>query len=737
MVRSHLASIAVLMVFAGVASPARAAPAVSLVAPAAVADPCNFTTAPAYDVDQVLACFRSVPFCPDPTNAATCDRDAQVNHLRAAIEGFSDLRDTYDATSRWRAQLNRISKAAYRSDYDLYADVARLMRSFRDPHWAYTGPGCYESTIFGIIPLEFASATTQVDDSRRQIVYLREPIPFFASLYAAGTGVDVTQYTGQRVVLLNGEPPLQFFRRWGRENLQQDADDSLNLMVIQDNLGYTFRAGSFNSFPESRSITLTLETRDGKRTRVELPWAMVPFGQVFGGPLPASTAEFRDLCFAPSGAAATSTAGSSRAQTLTLREPMAMDDRLMQRRDWFDFARSRPATAQQSVQPTTAAVFTEVPPEQLNQNITEIFPLKDGARTVAFGNDTVAVQIRTDFIENWDDEVAAGATYACENADRLILDVRGNGGGFVSRAQSLVRYLNATSPAIPDSIYAFRELAFTPPYVELRSFSEQLVGLGFPECIAGYEARCHVSVPSGQLVTDANWFRKGPLERRGRSIEAVTPLTTFATIVPPEARVIPCGGKFVGKKLIVLVNGVNGSAGYFAPQSLARTSTIVALGGYAREPMVAGRAHGGPVVSTLFFQQDQDALRDILGVEVKNRLPDLPRPVDFRIEAQGFYRPDLRRLSADEPQLAEVRVPFWSNTVATDGAAYRAAVSTVERRAEVDPFCAPLAKIRACGLYEGCAKRALDAAVRRGVTSTETAARTLEDATAECRLPLE
>ena len=200
---------------------------------------------------------------------------------------------------------------------------------------------------------------------------------------------------------------------------------------------------------------------------------------------------------------------------------------------------------------------------------------------------------------------------------------------------------------------------------------------------------------------------------------------------------IPCGGKFVGKNLIVLVNGVNASAGYFAPQSLARTGTIVAQGGYAREPMVAGRAHGGPVVSTLFFQQDQDAFREILGVEVKNRLPDLPRPVDFRVETQGFYRPDLRQLSADKPQLAEVRVPFWSNTVATDGAAYRAAVSTVERRAEVDPFCAPLAEIRACGLYEGCAKLALDAAVRRGSTSIETATRTLEDATAECRLPLE
>ncbi|NJO13666.1 MAG: hypothetical protein HC872_09620, partial [Gammaproteobacteria bacterium] len=219
------------------------------------------------------------------------------------------------------------------------------------------------------------------------------------------------------MVLLNGEPPLQFFRRWARENLQQDADDSLNLMVIQDGLGYTFRAGSFNSFPESRSITLTLETRDGKRTRVELPWAMVPFGQVFGGPLPASTAEFRDLCFTPSAAVSAAARSASSVRTLMPREPMAVDDKFMQRRDWFDFARAQSATAPQAVQPAAAAGFTEVPPEQLNQNITEIFPLKDGARTVAFGKDTVAVQIRSDSIENWDDEVAAVRRSACANAD--------------------------------------------------------------------------------------------------------------------------------------------------------------------------------------------------------------------------------------------------------------------------------------------------------------------------------
>ncbi len=49
----------------------------------------------------------------------------------------------------------------------------------------------------------------------------------------------------------------------------------------------------------------------------------------------------------------------------------------------------------------------------------------------------------------WDDRFAAGAAYACDHADRLIVDLRNNGGGYVSRGQRLVRYLKAAAPAVP------------------------------------------------------------------------------------------------------------------------------------------------------------------------------------------------------------------------------------------------------------------------------------------------
>jgi hypothetical protein len=93
-----------------------------------------------------------------------------------------------------------------------------------------------------------------------------------------------------------------------------------------------------------------------------------------------------------------------------------------------------------------------------------------------------------------------------------------------------------------------------------------------------------------------------------------------------------------------------------------------------------------------------------------------------RPEDWGIYKPNLRQLFVEDPPVGDLQLPFWSHSEETDGAAYRAAVSAVERRAIVDPVCRPADESRSCSLYGVCARHALDSA-----------ARTLEDATASCR----
>ena len=111
-------------------------------------------------------------------------------------------------------KLEAIAKAKFKTDFDFWLAMSDVLASFKDRHWSYLGPTCFEETLFAMIPLEFGSMVTTIrDDEQQQIIYLRAPIPFFASEYVAATGIDVTPYTGQRVVLINGEPALQFLRR--------------------------------------------------------------------------------------------------------------------------------------------------------------------------------------------------------------------------------------------------------------------------------------------------------------------------------------------------------------------------------------------------------------------------------------------------------------------------------------------------------------------------------------------
>ena len=697
----------------------------------ATGDPCDFTTGRSFGYDQVLACYRSVPWCPDPSNPATCDRDAQVSHFRQAVDGFTDLAESYEARNE---RLDRISRTRFRGDFDQFTAFSELFAEFRNDHWTYFGPQCFELAFFEFIPLNFGSMLVDVGRGRgkQQIIYLRNDTPegggafdlplFFGDFYREETGIDTQVFAGQRVLGINGEEAFEFLLRWGRHSLRQDEDDGINLMSILDEAGYLLRSGSFNPFPESPSITLDLVDGAGRRTRVEFPWLFVRFAL----PPTASTAEFQALCFEPSTpASASALAAASRTGVA---ERILHGQRLAQRRMIVSGAER---AVQTIARHTERPPYSEVPPERLNQDVVELFPQSNGARTVAYLDDTVAFQIRGDFVSNWEPDLDQAARYACDNAQRFVLDVRGNVGGFVRRLVHMAHYLRATEPSVPSSVMVHRELVNAPMRNELRALSEQLAALGFPPCTLGYEAECSLAVPSGELVTDPLWYLDSRLERRGHVLERLSPQVTYAGY-PIEDFVIPCPGKFVGKNLVVLMNGLNTSAGYFGPELLRGLGTLVVQGGQAGESMTTGRARGGPVLNTAYFSGSYDFLAQTLGVTPHFNPPALPRPVEFRLEYDGAYRADLRTLHVENPPVGDVQVAFWSNSIPTDGAAYRAAISAVEIRAVVEPACGPARRARSCRRYEACAADALHRAVQDGLLGAITAERALEDLGARC-----
>ena len=319
------------------------------------------------------------------------------------------------------------------------------------------------------------------------------------------------------------------------------------------------------------------------------------------------------------------------------------------------------------------------------ERIREIVPSNNQARVVEFEGRTTAIQLRTSFLADWREEVRQGAAFACENSENLIVDVRSNGGGFVSLAQWLARYLQPESTDNRDFSFISRELSQEPTIVELR----RLTGLGQaqgvlpPQCILGFESQCFGAQENGRPFVDPDWFESSTTrERRGRRKEVMTRLLVFAegafSIEPDET--IPCPGRFEGPNLVILVNGLNASSGFFLPEWVRDSATIVGVGGVLGEPMTTGIARGGTVSEVADLANAQSQLADATGVSATREFPRFNRAISLRIERLGAYDDNLEDLFANKAPVTDVQLPIWSNSVETDAAVYGEVLRAVANR---------------------------------------------------------
>ena len=313
-------------------------------------------------------------------------------------------------------------------------------------------------------------------------------------------------------------------------------------------------------------------------------------------------------------------------------------------------------------------------PERLrNRDIREIIPLTNGARVVEFKDHTTAIQLRQNFVSDWRVQVREGAAYACANSRNLIIDLRSNFGGRGDLIQWLDKYLQPNNPGPGDINLVLRELSQDPTTVELRTLANlaQDQGSTPPACFTGYERQCFVGVPGLNPLTKPDWF-SNPIvpERRGRRVEQMTQLLAFPDGAVPPNETIPCPGQFEGRRLIVLVNGLNASAGFFAAEPLREVGTIVTTGGIFGRRITTGRARGGATTSYEFPRLVQDFLAATTGVPVARPLPVFNRDIGFNYEFFGLYEGNLTDLYVDGNLRGELHVNVWSSTPDTDGFVY-------------------------------------------------------------------
>ena len=321
------------------------------------------------------------------------------------------------------------------------------------------------------------------------------------------------------------------------------------------------------------------------------------------------------------------------------------------------------------------AEFFEVPRGRTQESLPVVVPKSNGA--VAYQLDDTTI-IRLDhFADRWEDEVVAATNVACEISERLVIDLRNNGGGQPQLVGWLTRHLfpERTAPSIFAS--NFRVLRTNPVLEEL---SQRAYDYNGPGCWTGLEAECFMNTLTGNPMSREDWEITIEDERGGVP-ELLSPLAYRpfnGSYEIPGSYPIACPGKFRDDTLIVLSNGTGASAGHFFPEGIRNDATIVTMGGYRNEPLVSGISRGGYTASlSEVWPQTVAFYASIYGPPVEP-MPAFDRDVISNVEFRGLYDHGLTDLYVDAEPRGDVHINVWSDSRATDAFVYGNTVQAVK-----------------------------------------------------------
>lgn len=643
-------------------------------------DPCDFASrgTNTFSFEQVTECYEQVPF----------DQGTLENIVGVIAEhrSLSDLAEIYEERVGWREALDGVLEAGiageYPGDFAMHEALKLEHKRFRNAHVAYTPPGCYWRMLTAFMPFDFGS--TLLRKNGEQIIFI-EATPFLPDLYQTATGIDASAYVGMRVLEINGVPVLDYFRDFGRERMSTHEDDGGHLNGILNQAGYSVRLGDAHDFiPWGSEDEYLLQTRSGRRVRVNMPWVFASADLSLGDaalPLAGSTAEFVDECLEPLELPSDGFMEESFAERLSL-----ADETDRHRRRALERYRRR------GHHPWPRAPrerdYHEVPPAQLGKDIQEIIPQTGSARVLQYDNDVTVLRLGNTV--GWIDVARAGIDYACDHSRRLIVDLRGNGGGYDTVITWLHRHLfpDASTPRQSGKIvYRLRN---DNPVLNEFLYNSALwdalaVPYGSPPCELGFGPGCLMDVDTGELLPwdDLEWFLSPAyVESRGGEEISLTREFSAEYVDDPVFDSAECAGRFVGENLVLLTDGSNASGGYFLPAAFKGDGVIVTMGGYVGEPMAMGRARGGPTVGASSVGIAAALMEELSGgaITFQQRPLLFERRVESNMEAMAAYREDTGSLHVEDPVDKDLRVYVWSDSPETDGFVYGRILRAVDGR---------------------------------------------------------
>ncbi|MCP3962595.1 MAG: hypothetical protein GY719_32545 [bacterium] len=648
----------------------------------AAADPCDFASsgAVAFPWDQVVACYETVPFHHDDLE--------NILAVIAQDRSFSDLAELYDARSGWVASLSALddptTEEDYLGDFAMHNAIKAEHKNLLNSHVTYVAPQCYWNMLIAFVPFDFGVTTRFLEPAEKQIVFI-EDASIGSDLYQLATGIDAAELVGMKVVAINGTPALEYFRAFGREQLKRDDNDGSNLSSILNRLDYSLRASAEHAFiPDRGADEYLLESRNGRRFTVTLPWVFAWRGLLSPSlPLTASTEEFIELCMEPFPPL------SSAESIESLEKSWRRGDPPNREQSWF-------VKTKASGPEVTAKDFFEVPPGQVGKHIEVIFPQADGAEVLQYKNHVTAIRLA--HTDDWIDEVRAGIEHACQNSERLIIDLRGNGGGGDVAIRWLHQHLFpeeedlAQAGKIPFRVR--NDNAKLNEYLfKVALFQSLAVPMGFPPCVDVLTGQiplwgpmCWMDLESGEPLplSDLDWFLSPSItELRAGVPVSLSRQVGHSQLLSrtfPEFDASSCAGRFAGENLIFLTDGTNGSGGYTLPAAFKGEGVIATMGGFVDEPIAMGRARSGSKGQAWLWASVVDFIEGLTGgfISFDEEYVQFERNVTSSMEVWGAYRKDRTTLHFDEPVEADLHLHVWSDSFETHGYVYGRLLEAVD-----------------------------------------------------------
>lgn len=204
------------------------------------------------------------------------------------------------------------------------------------------------------------------------------------------------------------------------------------------------------------------------------------------------------------------------------------------------------ASGRQREEPTA---FYEVPPDELNQDVELIVPLTNNAAVRQYAGHVTALQL-LDTV-GWVDVARQGIDYACEHSDRLIIDLRNNGGGNDTVIRWLHHYLfPERGQLVRGGMLPFRVRNDVPALNEslsnwARFMAEYAPSLALDACALFLTPGCLTDPATGApLVAGDDWFADpSVVEERAGSRLTLSRFVSLPNIGDPEFDSASCAGR--------------------------------------------------------------------------------------------------------------------------------------------------------------------------------------------------